>query len=221
MYGSLVEVSVDTTELDQRLDGLVTEDRVQELIAAKVEQYISDESLMSHSAVVDTIEEHIKDNLDISGEVDEALSGRDYQDSDDVQQAIEDAIEKLDIPEEGMTESEVKDLIDEAIAEADNADVDALETKQRDLERRLDLYANKVDALIPGTQGMGTDVAALQAEAVVLQRRMDAFQATLHDQVTRIEALEARIGDSNVGEALTLTDLLRRAAAILGIGGRA
>src|SRR5215472_2704257 len=221
MYGSLVEVSVDTTELDQRLDGLVTEDRVQELIAAKVEQYISDESLMSHSAVVDTIEEHIKDNLDISGEVDEALSGRDYQDSDDVQQAIEDAIEKLDIPEEGMTESEVKDLIDEAIAEADNADVDALETKQRDLERRLDLYANKVDALIPGTQGMGTDVAALQAEAVVLQRRMDAFQATLHDQVTRIEALEARIGDSNVGEALTLMDLLRRAAAILGIGGRA
>ena len=77
-----------------------------------------------------------------------------------------------------LDEDDVRRIADEAISEADNADV-------RDLERRFDRYAQKVDALVGGTQGIGADTAMLEARVIALEQE----KGPGHDTNARLEDL--------------------------------
>jgi len=237
----------------------VDESALEQVIA----NYLEYNSYMTHSGVTDVVEEHVKDNLDISGEVESALEGYAYQTESDVEALIENAVGDF------VTGSEVKDMIDErtddGLDEDDVArivsELDRNDPDRKDLERRFEMYAQRVDDLLRDVKELGATVhdggekaseptvqALLEANEALV-RRLDNLQQTLHSQVTRIEAIEngngerdasldhlgeriealeqrqeifaERLGDARVGDALTLMDLLRRAAAILGIGGRA
>jgi len=196
-----VDVNVDVSYLEERLDqmservdAVVTEDSVQEMIRqsnSDLEDRVS--TLEGLNTCGKDINNLITDDeaRDIARE---AVDDLDYPSEDRVQEMIDSMgfltdSEVRDIVDErssDLDEDTVRSMIDEAIQQADNADV-------RDLERRFELYATRVDE-----QGQ-----MLRA----LNERLDIFAE--------------RLGDSTVGDALTLMDLLRRAAAILGIGGRA
>jgi len=252
----------------------VDESALEQVIA----DYLDNNSYMTHSGVTDVVEEHVKDNIDISGEIDEYMSGQDYQtesdvedlisnhsfvDEDDVRNLIQEAVEALDIPDEGLTESEVRDLVRDEISGSllDEDDVERIVSEldrnnpdRADLERRFEMYAQRVDDLLRDVKELGATVhdggekateptvkalleanEALVARIQVLEHKAqylgefsteDGFELDTVDH--RLVALEQRqeifaerLGDARVGDALTLMDLLRRAAAILGIGGRA
>ena len=205
-----VEVEVDESVLEQ-------------IIA----DYLDNNSYMTHSGVTDVVEEHIKDNLNVSGEIDEYLSGQDYQTESQVQQMIDDM--------GFLTDSEVRHIVDERSSSLDEDDVerivqevlDGTENEDlADLERRFEMYAARVDEQGQMVRALNEriDQGGEKASEPTVQALLEANAAL----VVRIEALEQRqeifaerLGDARVGDALTLMDLLRRAAAILGIGGRA
>jgi len=201
----------------------VDESALEQIIA----DYLDNNSYMTHSGVTDVVEEHIKDNIDVSGEIDEYLSGQDYQTESQVQQMIDDM--------GFLTDSEVRDIVDEHSSSLDEDDVerivhevlDGTENKDvADLERRFEMYATRVDEQGQTIRALNEriDQGGEKASEPTVQALLEANAAL----VVRIEALEARqeifaerLGDARVRDALTLVDLLRRAAAILGIGGRA
>ena len=190
-----------------------------------IQNYLEYNSYMTHSGVTDVVEEHIKDNVDISGEIDEYLSDQDYQTESQVQQMIDDM--------GFLTGSEVRNIVDERSLDEDDVErivhevLDGTENEDvADLERRFEMYAQRVDDLLRDVKDLGQKVTdgGEQASEPTVKALLEANAAL----VVRIEALEQRqeifadrLGDARVGDALTLMDLLRRAAAILGIGGRA
>ena len=191
-----------------------------------IQNYLEYNSYMTHSGVTDVVEEHIKDNLNVSGEIDEYLSGQDYQTESQVQQLIDDMgfltdSEVRDIVERSsnLDEDDVERIVHEVLDDTENEDL-------ADLERRFEMYAQRVDDLLRDVKDLGQKVTdgGEQASEPTVKALLEANAAL----VVRIEALEQRqeifadrLGDARVGDALTLMDLLRRAAAILGIGGRA
>jgi len=199
----------------------VDESVLEQIIA----DYLDNNSYMTHSGVTDVVEEHIKDNVDISGEIDEYLSDQDYQTESQVQQMIDDM--------GFLTGSEVRNIVDERSLDEDDVErivhevLDGTENEDvADLERRFEMYAQRVDDLLRDVKDLGQKVTdgGEQASEPTVKALLEANAAL----VVRIEALEQRqeifadrLGDARVGDALTLMDLLRRAAAILGIGGRA
>jgi len=182
-----------------------------------IEAYLDNNSYMTHSAVTDTVEEYVKDNVDISGEVDEHISSLDITNEGQVQQMIDDALDDY------QTESDVENLIENRIGDfvdrddvrdmissevednlLDEDDVERIVSEMdnrdlRELSGRVDRYAQHVDEI------RGHD-AARQAQvdnwATAIQALQEAVKdgaghshANDHDVVTalvqRIEGLEA------------------------------
>jgi hypothetical protein len=137
------------------------------------------------------------------------IDNQDFVSEDRVQDMIDTAVGDLPGHDDILNEDDVRRIADEAISEADSTLVD-------ELERRVDRYAQKLDALISGTQGMGTDTAVLEAQVLalsedvgrkaeqvrILQSRVDAMEAlqvrlkvtdTLTQHQGRIASLEARL----------------------------
>ena len=94
------------------------------------------------------------------------------------------------------------------------SELDRNDPDRKDLERRFNNYTQHVDDL---RSAEAARQAAVDKWAIAIQDLQEANRK-LQD---RIDIMSERLGDSTVGDALTLMDLLRRAAAILGIGGRA
>jgi hypothetical protein len=144
---------------------------------AEVEDLISNQDLMTES------------------DVQRLIDNQDFVSEDHVQSLIEDALSSADFasPDDVLSDSDVREIADEVVTEAlDSYDSEGL----KDLERRFDRYAQKLDALVSGTQGIGTDTATLEARVVALEAKLDALSA------------EATQG-------LTLLDLLRHAYRII------
>ena len=168
---------------------------------------------------------NLVDESDVDEKISSAIADLDNLTEYGVQQMIDDALSSADFAssDDVMSDQDVRNIVDEAISEADNALVNELEV-------RVDRYNQRVDALISGTQGVGTDTAVLEAQVLalsedvgrkaeqvrILQSRVDAMQHVDDTETAeRIAALESRAQDG-----LTLLDLLRRAYSII-VGGRA
>ena len=234
-YLSLVDIglNVDDSTLRAELDERPTEDRVQELLAAKVESYVEEHLGSSdHEDRISALESLNTCGKDINNLVDES----------DVQSLIDNAM--------GPDEDRVQEMIDQALGDASNTDleeyerrldryaskVDQLTSDKAVLSARVDNLQSKLDALISGTQGVGTDTAVLEAQVLalsedvgrkaeqvrILQSRVDAMEAlqvrlkvtdTLTQHQGRIAELEARVTNHGV-----IADLIREAARrILGL----
>jgi hypothetical protein len=152
---------------------------------------------------VESIVNEVIDNLEHPSE---------YRVQDMIDQALSDYDPSTDLGI--LDEDDVRRIADEAISEADNTEV-------RDLERRFDRYAQKLDALIGGTQGTGTDTATPHARLIALEDRSSSLESTLQGLIDRVDRQTNRIIDlekklsAETGEALTLLDLLRRAYSII------
>jgi uncharacterized coiled-coil protein SlyX/polyhydroxyalkanoate synthesis regulator phasin len=212
---SVLEERIDN-DLAQR--GLPDEDRVHDLIAT----YIGNENLMDSDDVDRAIDDKLDDVVDedkvrdifrdlahSEGEdfVRGVVDNLGYVTEDDVDEKIKDALENGNFASDSTVESlgeRVDDLendipdtdtiVERVLSELpDNEDVTRLEGRVAELERRFELYATRVDE-------QGQTVSALNE---------------------RLDIMAERLGDNTVTNALTLLDLLKRAAQILGIGGRA
>jgi len=207
----------DHEELAQRVDALenqdgTIEDKVNEILGnTNVEDLASRVQHLENlntcgkdiNNLVDESEvENIIDNHDFQTEsdVDRLITNYGYQDAEDVQQAIDSALSDYDPDVDTLDEDDVRRIAEEVISESDNALVNELET-------RVDRYSQRVDALIGGAQGMGTDVATLQARVITLESTvMRLVQDNAH--------LQARVDNHGV-----IADLLRDVARkILGLG---
>ena len=174
---------------------------------------------------------NLVDESDVDEKISSAIADLDNLTEYGVQQMIDDALSSADFAssDDVMSDQDVRNIVDEAISEADNALVNELEV-------RVDRYNQRVDALISGTQGVGTDTAVLEAQVLalsedvgrkaeqvrLLQSRVDAMEAlqvrlkvtdTLTQHQGRIAELEARVTNHGV-----IADLIREAARrILGL----
>ena len=187
-------------------------------------------NLVSESEVDEKISSAIADlDYQTESDVQGLIDNQDFVSEDRVQDMIDTAVGDLPGHDDILDEDDVRRIADEAISEADNALVNELEV-------RVDRYNQRVDALISGTQGVGTDTAVLEAQVLalsedvgrkaeqvrLLQSRVDAMEAlqvrlkvtdTLTQHQGRIAELEARVTNHGV-----IADLIREAARrILGL----
>jgi hypothetical protein len=187
-------------------------------------------NLVSESEVDEKISSAIADlDYQTESDVQGLIDNQDFVSEDRVQDMIDTAVGDLPGHDDILDEDDVRRIADEAISEADS-------TLVEELERRVDRYNQRVDALIGGTQGIGADVATLQAQVIalsedvgrkaeqvrLLQSRVDAMEAlqvrlkvtdTLTQHQGRIAELEARVTNHGV-----IADLIREAARrILGL----
>jgi hypothetical protein len=152
-------------------------------IADVVRTVVEGDGYLTHSAVQDTIEEHLKDNDYVTrDDVDTGVT------EDDVERMIDSALDRY-TPENTVSEDDVERIVDAAIDAADNQDV-------RDLERRFELYAQKVDHLTGQVRSLEQGIEALENQ-----------MGALGGQVNDLGARTAQTQD--------LFDLLRRAAEII------
>ena len=228
-YLSLVDIglNVDDSTLRAELDERPTSDQVKDLVETQVNEVLGASNLTERVEALENLNTCGKDinSLVDESDVQSMLDNQDFVSEDRVSNMIDDAISSADFAssDDILSDQDVRNIVDEAISEADNALVNELEV-------RVDRYNQRVDALISGTQGVGTDTAVLEAQVLalsedvgrkaeqvrLLQSRVDAMQHVDDTETAeRIAALESRAQDG-----LTLLDLLRRAYSII-VGGRA
>jgi len=216
------------TDLAERVDAVENQDGT---IQDKVQEALDASNMESRLSTLEGLNTCGKDinNLITEDEardiVDNKIYDLDYPDESKVQEMIDEALSGYEPDVDTLDEDDVRRIADEAISEADN-------TLVEELERRVDRYSQRVDALITGAQGMGKDIATLQAQVMSLTGNAQTVDTTL---AQRIEALEERIRDQDaalvedkrkianlearVDNHGVIADLLRDVARkILGLG---
>jgi len=158
----------------------------------------------------------IVENMDLMTEsaVDHLITNYGYQDAEDVQQAIDSALSDYEPDVDTLDEDDVRRIAEEVVGESDSALLGELET-------RVDRYNQRVDALISGAQGMGTDVATLQAEVISLRQQVTDLAGDAGRKAEQVRILQSRVDnmEARVDNHGVIADLLRDVARkILGLG---
>jgi hypothetical protein len=191
-YGNLIDIGldVDISELESALDdirsqiaGIVTEQdagMTDESVRDIVRDVLADDGVTE-----DRVREIFSEMAHDEGEqlIRDTVSGEGYITEGEVRDLID------DIDTDVLDEDDVRRIAGEAMSEADNADI-------RDLERRFELYATRVDELMQANR---------QAN-----ERLDL-------QGKRIAELETTLASRPAVQGMSLFELLTQAARILGI----
>lgn len=164
--------------IDDKLGSYVTEDDIDD----RVESVLSSGSYIE-SAVSDSLDNILEDRIDND------LSNRDFQTESDVEMIISNELDDRDF----VDRSDVERMIDDSL---DDAPV-------KDLERRLDTYAQRIDQLRSENTALGAALANQREAQLDYQRQLNLLRQdvdTLNEQA---------------GKAITLFELLRRAVEVL------
>ena len=139
------------------------------------------------------------------------LGGEDILDEDAVTRIVEgfDYITRDDVSNGYVSSDDLSTLVEDVLTSNDYV-------TSYDVETKID---DKLESI--GDFATEADLAALDGRidrvSQRLEDRLNNLQGTLHSQVTRIEALEAKLEASDMGQALTFFGLLRQAFNALRI----
>jgi uncharacterized coiled-coil protein SlyX/polyhydroxyalkanoate synthesis regulator phasin len=234
--GKDIDALVESAVKDKLSDMDIDEDRVQDLIAS----YVNDNTLMGSRDVDEAITRALNDAevLDADG-VRDIFREMAHDEGEDMVRDIianegyiteSDVDEKIRNIDPTLSEDDVQMLIHDALEDQNFAS----DSTVQDLSRRIDDLSdempdadeivNRVISELPDNE----DVARLEKRVADMERRFEVYATRVDEQGQTVRALNERLdimaerlGDNNVTNALTLLDLLKRAAQILGIGGRA
>lgn len=166
--------------MDITINGTIERESLETL----VRDVLNDESYMTHDGVDDQIEEYLHDH--------DFITSNDYTilDEDDVERLIDKALDEYS-PEDHLIssildEADVASMIDDKLEALDLGELDA--PRLAELERRFELYANRVDQ-------DRKDLNDLSMDAHEADNRIGTAYAMLGVQKVGIEALQANHDD--------------------------
>jgi polyhydroxyalkanoate synthesis regulator phasin len=163
----LIDVSVDTEALQAALDERPTEDRVQELLAEKVESYVDDhvESL------------RLVDEGDVDTQINDALDSRDF--TPDVEGVLNDYdFSRVDAIEGLETRVETLESRVDEVESADDESLNRLQERVRVLESAGHNHAHD-----------HTVVQAMTARIEALEAKLDAIGTEQTEAMTLLDLL--------------------------------
>jgi len=203
-------------DIDEMVEGAIrdagfpTEDRVQEMLAEKVEQYVDDH-------VDETVNERIEGYLSVNNypdesRVEEMIGEADLSDvvsnelDNVLEQRIDDDLNQRDLVTEDTVDEKIQEALSDYTTASDVRDIISEEAETVD----EDALENRIWERITSTDN---------DEWRKLDQRVSTMAQT---QDQRIAALEAKLDalSAEATEAMTLMDLLRHAYRII-TGGRA